>query len=346
MFNNYISQKIMATNSNSLQNQLFENIKNLIPSQASFPDEMADLLGVSKDSAYRRLRGETALTIDEVNKLCTHYKISFDALGHNLSSTVSFDYNSLLLNEDGFKEYLTSIYKTLSRLTKLENKQVYYFAEDVPLFHHFKYLELSTFKMFYWLKSVMNVPSMEGKKFNPGIISDELIELGKNVYETYSKIPSVEIWTESTVFSTLKQIEYCWDSGQFFSKKDAIVVCEKLIVTLEDIQRQAELSYKNINAGCKADTGSYMLYNCEIEIGNNCILVKAGETKMVYITHMTFNKLITPHKAFCNDTEEWMHNLIKKSVLISGSSEKLRYKFFNKALASVKKLIKSIEGSD
>lgn len=331
-----------TTSSNSLQFQLFENIKKVIPSQSSFPDEIADLIGVSKDSVYRRLRGDTALTIDEVNKLCKHYKISFDALGHNLSDTVSFDYNSLLLNEAGFKEYLTSIYKTLSRLTKLDNKQVYYFAEDIPLFHHFKYYELSTFKMFYWLKSVMNVPSMEGKKFNPKIIPEELVELGKNVYESYIKIPSVEIWTESTVQSTLKQIEYCWDSGQFSSKKDALVVCEKLIATLEDIQRQAELSTKNINASSLADSGNYMLYNCEIEIGNNCILVKAGETKTVYITHMTFNKLITPHLDFCNDTEEWMHNLIKKSVLISGSSEKLRYIFFTKALSSVKKLMEEI----
>lgn len=335
-----------TTSSNSLQFQLFDKIKKLLPASASFADEMAEILDVSKDSAYRRFRGETALTIDEVYKLCHHYKISFDSLCLNNSDTVSFDYDSLKLNEDGLKEYLLSIYETLSLINKAPEKQFTYLAVDIPIFHHFGFPQLAAFKIFYWLKLVMNAPSFEGKKFDMKGISEELTEIGRKIYKEYMSIPSVEIWTESTVLSTIKQIEYCWEAGQFQKSADSLTVCSQFIQELELIQKQAEFNNKIISDDMpKLNNKNYMLYNCEIEVGNNCILVKTGDLKTVYMTHMTFNKLVTPHAGFCNDTEIWLQNLIKKSILISGSSEKQRYRFFSKALASVKKLIGKIEQS-
>lgn len=336
-----------TTSSNSLQFQLFDKIKKLLPGSASFADEMAEILDVSKDSAYRRFRGETALTIDEVYKLCHHYKISFDSLCLNSSDSVSFDYSSLMLNEDGLKTYLLSIYETLSLINKAPEKQFTYLAVDIPIFHHFGFPQLAAFKIFYWLKLVLNASSFEGKKFDLSDIPEELSELGRKIYKEYIMIPSVEIWTESTAISTVKQIEYCWEAGQFHKSSDALSVCAQFIQELELIQRQAEFNNKIISENMsKSDTRNYMLYNCEIEVGNNCILVKTGDTKSVYMTHMTFNKLVTPHTGFCNDTEEWLQNLIKKSILISGSSEKQRYRFFSKALASVKKLMEKIEHND
>lgn len=335
-----------TTSSNSLQFQLFEKIKKVIPAAGSFADEMAEILDISKDSAYRRFRGETALTIDEVYKLCHYYKISFDSLCLNNSDTVSFDYDSLALNENGLKEYLLSIYETLRLINKAPVKQFTYLAVDIPIFHHFGFPQLAAFKIFYWLKLVMNASSFDGKKFVIQEIPEELTELGRKIYNEYMLIPSVEIWTESTVLSTIKQIEYCWEAGQFHKSADAISVCNQFIQQLELIQKQAEFNNKIISDDkTKSDSNNYKLYNCEIEVGNNCILVKTGDLKSVYMTHMTFNKLVTPHTQFCKDTEEWLQNLIKKSILISGSSEKQRYRFFSKALASVKKLIEKIENN-
>lgn len=333
-----------TASSNSLQFQLFEKIKRLLPASDSFADEMAEILNVSKDSAYRRFRGETALTIDEVFKLCHHYKISFDSLCLNRSDTVSFDYSSLVLNEDGLKTYLSSIYETLHLINKSPEKQFTYLAVDIPIFHHFGFPTLAAFKIFYWLKLVMTAPSFEGKKFDLSIILPELSELGRKIYDEYMVMPSVEIWTESTVLSTVKQIEYCWEAGQFFNSKDAVSVCAQFVQELELIQKQAEFNSKIISDNmAQSDSRNFMLYNCEIEVGNNCILVKTGDLKTVYMTHMTFNKLVTPHAGFCYDTEEWLQNLIKKSILISGSSEKQRYRFFSKAIGAVKKLMAKIE---
>lgn len=332
------------TTATTLQNILFDKIKSVIPKNTSLSEGLADLLELSTDSIYRRIRGETSLTIDEVHLLCAHYRISFDSLCINKSNTVSFAYNSLNSNEEGFEKYLHAILDHITIINKNQNKQIIYLAEDLPIFYNFYFKELSAFKMFYWMKSMINVASYSNKKFNPSIISDELLETARSIYDLYLSIPSIEIWTEGSILSLLKQIEFYWDSGHFQSKEDALLLCDQTIFLLNQIQQQAQANTKLPNT--KTEEGSranFKLYLCEIEIGNNCIHIITGETKSVYITHLTFNKLLTTNLDFCNDTEEWLETLIKKSVLISGASEKQRYRFFNNNLNEVNKLKERIQ---
>ncbi len=44
-----------------LQKELFISIKNALPFHISLVDTIADLLNISYDSVYRRIRGETHL---------------------------------------------------------------------------------------------------------------------------------------------------------------------------------------------------------------------------------------------------------------------------------------------
>jgi hypothetical protein len=63
-----------------LQIQIIQQLKTKIPSDKSVVDELATILDVSTDSAYRRIRGEKLLTIDELHKLSIHFKLSVDQL--------------------------------------------------------------------------------------------------------------------------------------------------------------------------------------------------------------------------------------------------------------------------
>jgi hypothetical protein len=70
------------------------------------------------------------------------------------------------------------------------------------------------------------------------------------------------------------------------------------------------------------------MYFSEIEIGNNCILGRADGTITSYIRHYTYNTMFTNNPVFCGETDAWIQNLIRKSVLISGVSEKYRFIYF------------------
>ena len=333
---------MLEQNEQSLQTRFLNKVRNLIPPTHSMVDILSDLLEISSDSTYRRLRGETSLTIDEIEKICKHFRISFEVDEGIDSGTVTFKYG-LLKNIDDFRMYLTSIRDDLRKIKSVESKKIFYAAVDIPVFYNFHYWELGLFKVYYWMKSVIHDHAFENVKFQFHHDFDELLQVGKEIYELYAKIPSIEIWNDGTISSLIKQIEYVWDSGFFERKEDALIICEQFQDLLNLIQKQAEHKTKHfVNQEPILNEGEYSLYTSETEIGNNCILVTLGESKTVYLTHNTFNKIITINPKFCKETEDWLENMAKKSVLISGVSEKQRYQFFRNAQLMVKNLQEKI----
>ncbi|MBN1182846.1 MAG: hypothetical protein JXB49_11200 [Bacteroidales bacterium] len=319
-------------------------IEDIIPASSSLVNELADLLELSIDSAYRRLRGETQLTLDEILTICNHFKISFDTFIDVSSNTVTFEYLEMNDKEDSFGNYLESLYKNLQIINGARQKQIVYACEDIPVFHNYKYPELAAFKIFYWMRSILNVPSLLNEKFNSDLVPVSLIEKGRQIVDLYAAIPSIEIWTDTTINSTIKQIEFYWEAGMFLSLENALKVCDNLRMQIDEIQKQAELGNKyRTEQNIHEFKNNYTVYFSEIELTNNCVLVNLGETKSVYLSHFTFNTMSTTNHSYCKETERWLNNIIKKATLISGVSEKLRYQFFRKAHLAIEKLEEKIK---
>lgn len=329
------------------QTVLMQRIKSALPANISLVDELADLLKISNDSAYRRIRGETALSIEEIAAICKHFRISFDSFINSSNNRfVNFSYHQLSSHSNSFKEYLQNIKNNLEAMLKFpeEQRQIIFAAEDIPVFHHFAHPELTAFKIFYWNKSILNAPGFEDKKFEAIHIDKSLLELAKDIYDLYSKVPSMEIWSDDTVNSTLKQIEFYWDSGAFKTKKDALLICEEVDLMLTRICKQAELNVKLDTHHKPASTqNNYALYHSDVMIGNNCVLATMGGIQETYISYHTFNSMFTNNVTYCAETELWLKNLIRKSSLISGVAEKQRYRYFKIIDDHLKKLIAKIE---
>jgi len=61
--------------SGQIQEILFQEIKGKLSSNISFVHDLSELLGISYDSAYRRIRGEKELSLEELKTICLHYNI-------------------------------------------------------------------------------------------------------------------------------------------------------------------------------------------------------------------------------------------------------------------------------
>ncbi|MBA2329659.1 MAG: hypothetical protein H0V91_08575, partial [Flavisolibacter sp.] len=59
-----------------IQDTLFQRIKEKLSPNQSLADVISEILFVSNDSAYRRIRGETPLVLEEAQLLCQHFDIS------------------------------------------------------------------------------------------------------------------------------------------------------------------------------------------------------------------------------------------------------------------------------
>lgn len=339
-----MAKKVVET----AQSILMDRIKASLPGNISLVDELADLLQLSNDSSYRRMRGETALSIEEIAKICKHFKISFDAFINNASSSnmVTFSYQQLSSHVNTFQEYLENMKRDLTNVLKFpeNDRSIIFAAEDIPVFQHFAHPYLTAFKIFYWNKSILNAKGYEDKKFEILHIDEELMKTATEIYDAYSKINSIEVWSDDTVTSTFKQIEFYWDAGAFKTKEDALRICEELKLLFARVNKQAELNVQLDSKDKPAcSENNYALYHSDVMIGNNCVMASMGGMKASYISYHTFNVMLTSNPGFCNETDLWLKNLIRKSNLISGVAEKQRYRFFKRVDESLKKLIHKIE---
>ena len=316
-----------------MQDVFIKHLKQIVPTNVSLVDDIADLLKISNDSAYRRLRNETELSLDETYKICQHYKISIDSVFSQKGDSVTCNYIKLTDSVENFESYLTSLLTQLVRLQKSDEAKIIYAAEEIPIFHSFFSKQLAAFKLFYWQRSVLNIPEYQTKKFDWDVVSDKQLQLADDIYKTYLHIPSSEIWTDETINTTIKQIDYYFESGAFKEKDDAITVLLELKKMVQAISGFAE--NENKNPKNNSAVYSFNLYNSDLVIGTNCIHATLGGSVVSYISFNTMNSLTTSNQQFCEEIEHWTKNLIKKSTLISGIAEKQRFQFFSKAYKAI-----------
>jgi hypothetical protein len=118
-----------------IQLQIFQHIKSKLPSNVSMVDEIAQVLEVSTDSAYRRIRGEKPLSLEELYKLCMRYQVSLDQLFK--SESLIFSGSFIHPSSFRFDQYLQSAIQHLKYMAGFKQRKMYYLCKDIPLFHHF-----------------------------------------------------------------------------------------------------------------------------------------------------------------------------------------------------------------
>lgn len=311
----------------NIQSAFLEKVKAHLPSNISLPDELAEILNISRDSAYRRIRGETVLSLDEAKIVSNRFGISIDDLLSPASDIVRFQLQALSAENFPFDKYLRLVLKNLEMLDAEKTKEVVWYAKDLPIWHYFQYPRLSAFKLFFWDKTFVRGSRLRSENYHQNLVPRELIALALKVWEKYSTIPSKEILSNEALNATLRQIEFAYECGVFGTAQEAVELCDDCMVMMKVLKEQAERGRKTVEE--KNGNDKFELYVNEVLIGDNSVLFKVGEKRIVFITSSQFNILSTRQENFCKLVEEYMDNMINKSVLISNTAERERSKFFN-----------------
>ena len=128
-----------------LQQELFKSIRNRI-GESNTANEIARLLDISTDSAYRRMRGEKMISLAELRDLCLHFQLSLDQLMNLQSTGVLFQGQYLDKHNFKFEEYLDSLIGELKTMGSFNQKCLYYLCKDLPIFHQYHLPEIAAFK--------------------------------------------------------------------------------------------------------------------------------------------------------------------------------------------------------
>lgn len=315
-----------------IQSAFLEQIKKKLSPNVSFADSLAEILNVSRDSAYRRIRSETILSLDEAKLLSEKFGVSLDALLREGSEFITFKHLIVNHTPKTFEQWLNAMKENLAQVVAFSGtKEVAFTAKDIPIFHYFNYPKLCAFKMFFWMKSLLNYPEFKNIAYDPQDIPEKYSEVGQKIYDLYKQVPSIEIWADETANVTLKQIEFYKESGFFTSSQHIIDILDEYTALIDGIREQA-------TAGKKQDDIAYTLYKNEILIADNTVLFDLDGNLTTFVSHNITELLMTTHENFCKQTDVFIKNLQNRSVLISTTGEKERNRFFNKINVKIKEV--------
>ena len=323
-------------NDRPLQELLFERILARYQRKGDAVDELSKLLHVGRDGIYRRLRGDTSLTPDELGMLAGHYHISIDHLRAERSDLVLFNFNAFTRPVRSFDEYLENIHDLLAKVAATPNSSFRYASQTIPIFHYFYYPELVAFKLYAYGQSVWGLEYLFNKQFSFDLIPQVTHRHVKATVRHYNSVPSTGIWSDTIALNTIQQVEYALEVDAFAEPTDALLIIDKLYELMGHVQRMAEHGKKfSIGSEPSDQHVEYQLYRNEMFHLSNTITVHTPQERMVFTTFSNPNFLMTTDQKFCDYTDDWLDRVISRSTSLTRQNERARMAFFNPILKRI-----------
>ncbi|AXP79680.1 hypothetical protein CJ739_583 [Mariniflexile rhizosphaerae] len=319
-----------------MQEQFIRYLKEKTQNQTSFVEEIATILDIGYDAAYRRINLKTSLSLEESVKLAKHYKISLNNLFEvGSQNSILTELSPPIHNKEGLELYFKQSLNNVLPLTQLKSASIIYSAKDIPLFHTLKDSFLSRYKIYVWLKDVDTNMTKSKVTFDDFIktIPDSLLENAYKLGEVYKDINITEIWNNTTINGTLQQVLYYFEAGAL-SKKLALLICTDIEDVIRHVEKQA-IQQSIIGSKNKA---IYNLYINDIHTMSNTIMVKTPYKKVFFTPFTVISYFKIEHQPTC----ELMHDFFEKQMSISkllvNAGEKDRSLFFNRMHQKINRL--------
>jgi hypothetical protein len=325
--------------SENIQDIFLSVLKQNISSQHSIVDVLSDLLDVSQDAAYRRLRGDKKFDIEEIYTICTAFNISVDSIFSVKSQGTIFNYTSLDVRDQAkYLLYMQNLSKSIELIKEAKDKEIIMSAIDIPVFHFLSFKELTLFKLFAWNNTTYNQGGFF-ETFLEEVSNTEILCCYEKLAKDYAQIPSTELWTVNTVDTLIRLLDFYFETGFFQKKETAILLCNQALQLIDNLKKWADQGYKS-NA-----SADYKFYVSDTDLENNFILLKKDNDLKCIIKLFTINSLTTSDGLFCQETLSWLEASKKRSVLLSGASERERFRYFNIIQQKVRCIMDKFEKS-
>lgn len=320
-----------------MQNHFIRYIKAQLPENKSLIDDVAAILNISYDAAYRRVNNRTSLSLEEGVTLAKHYKISLNKLFEvGDQFTIMAEKSRPIQSISDLETYFINSYKSIEPLTKLKSASITYSAKDIPIFYTLTDSILTKYKFYVWLKFLNEDGSMEKMTFETflKVIPPSLLQSALELSNMYNYIDVVEFWNDNTVNGTLQQVLYYFDSN-LLSKEMALQICSDLQKVVDHVEEQA---IKQVITDSK-NNASYNLYKSDLLTMSNTVMVKTQHHKLFFTPFTVLSYFRISHPETCDEMDHFFTNQKKNSKLLINAGEKDRSQFFNRMRLKIQSVI-------
>ena len=292
--------------------------------------ELAELWTVNASTAYKKLRGDTTITIDEALLLVQRYGISLDAFATGQSDQVIFRLPSLLQRRNTAQAFIGGLVRFMEA-AHVDNAStfIHYATNEVPVFYYLLYPELTAFKMYLWSQSIWgSVPAQQsGSDWITALLQDAAFQqMRETAFNTFATIPSHEFYPRNMLDNTLSQVHFLYETGAI-DRAFAQLIIGQITSLVRWLEQAAEQGRKTPLDGGQG--AIFTVHHNEIIYSNNIILLEGKQLSTVFCTLDNPNYLISSDDRLVAYTKEWFDIVRHKSVKISADGERHRKAYFH-----------------
>ncbi|MFT4668365.1 MAG: hypothetical protein ACI9RM_002926 [Ulvibacter sp.] len=315
----------------TIQKNVFQYLSKQHPNTKSLISSLQTTLTISQSAAYKRINGNSPLSLLELEILITQYQIPAHVISVNNTTNVCFNFAPLAEEPLQNSNFIKTVHQELTRLSSDPFGHIIYTSIDVPFFYYFMYKELATFKLFHFKHSVSKSSVKQLPKIALASISKNEVAAFESIVSMYSKITSDEIWTSQALKITADEILYFHKMNLFQYPEEAILLLDKLLLLSDRLFNILSQQNKGLMIN-KSEQGAALSVNYnDFTRFNSVIIAQTNQQSALFLTYDIPNFLYSTNASFINYTTRWTKKLKQKAHPLSNTGEVQLLDFFNRS---------------
>jgi len=297
---------------------------------------VADILCISQDAAYRRIRSPQTFKADELMKLAKVFNIDLNTLIHMGNNWFQGEYKSID-SSYSIHDYYGELKSYLGKAIERPGSFISYGAKEIPLFYYFWFPALAAFKSFVWNRDFLGDYKLRSVPFQASLIENE--RQFESLSSQYMNIASEEIWSYETLYSTLYQIKHYKECGLFANDNEFRAVLDEYDFLVDHIHDQAERG-KKLNPYLPHAVGAdFQLYFSPLTSNDNTFIIKTTRDNIAFVGSKMTGVLISDCEHWVNSTQNWLETCKNNGTLLSVTGSGPRDKFLRQEYRAKKKML-------
>ncbi|NDW10780.1 helix-turn-helix domain-containing protein [Dysgonomonas sp. 520] len=311
-----------------LKKKIINKVLAKIPTYINPVDFLHDVLNISKESIYRRLKGEIAFTLEDLVKISSSLFISLDDIiyadqNNDLGKQpIVFQSRSdeLFEPKKTFVEFLSTYLQNIDETSKAQNAEVMVAANRLMILTAVSFDHLFKFYYYRWIHQTQRMPLEFG--MSSVILTDEIISLQEKLKTHIPSGKHTYILDFYFLESTIREIQY------YYYRQ--LITEDEMLLLQKDLYRFVDAMEYAVSRKIEYVGFSSNIYISSTQIESSGLYCKCDDEQLVSLWISYGVSISSDNPRICNTYRSWFNSLKKYSSLISGTNEILRTKFIDR----------------
>jgi len=303
-----------------LNKKLVNVVLKCIPNNEKSVVYLVNTLNLSRESAYRRLRGDIPFTIQELVTLASKLEFSIDnVFEQEKQNQAFFDISRISKGSTDFFSFMLKKYAELhDKIVSAKKKEAIMAYNSFPPPFYAGFQNLFKFSYYKWLYQESGIQRNES--FSNMVLPEEAVVFQRKIRGNMIQGENVVLILDMNIFlNYIKEIQY------FYQRK--MLSDEELLLLKEETINMVE-QYEEIAQSGTFGSAKVQLYLSPLCVNSNTVYYNYDDKEEPFFWIFTINPVIIQNAGFIAMQSKWLNSLRRQSILITLSNEIMQAEFF------------------